>query len=97
MAAVQGDPVIGRLADSGMQLEVLPMTLTTWEQWQLEHPDTTVLDIHTGVYPALLIRRNMTRFRPITTTVPSLTPCSQCGNAATFSAEAAGAWLGSRG
>ena len=48
----KGDPVIGELAESGIQLEVLPMTLTTWEQWQLEHPDTTVLDIHTGVYPA---------------------------------------------
>ena len=47
----RGEPVIGRLAESGLKLKVLPMTVTTWGQWLAEHPDTTVLNIVTGVYP----------------------------------------------
>jgi len=27
------------------------MTLTLWSDWLREHPDTTVLDVETGVYP----------------------------------------------
>ena len=34
-----------------MELEVLPMTLTIWSDWVAEHPDTTVLDLGTGIYP----------------------------------------------
>ncbi len=47
----RGEPVVGPLADSGIKLEVLPVTVTTWSAWAAAHPDTTVLDINTGVYP----------------------------------------------
>ena len=48
----EGRPVVGPLADSGLELEVLPVTLTTWRDWLALHPDTTVLDLETGVYPS---------------------------------------------
>ena len=48
----RGEPVLGPLAGSGIKLKVLPMTLTTWENWLAAHPDTTVLSDNTGVYPA---------------------------------------------
>ena len=48
----RGEPVIGELAHSGVTLEVIPVALTTWEDWVSSHPDTTVLDLETGVYPA---------------------------------------------
>ncbi|HEX3553364.1 MAG TPA: DUF3179 domain-containing protein [Thermoanaerobaculia bacterium] len=44
-----GEPVIGRLAGPGRQgaaparLAVLPLTLTTWQDWRDRHPETTVL------------------------------------------------------
>ena len=47
-----GEPVVGELAGSGIKLKVLPVTLTTWDDWVLAHPDTTVLHIETGVYPS---------------------------------------------
>ena len=47
----RGEPVVGELADSGITLEVLPVTLTTWGDWLTAHPDTMVLDAETGVYP----------------------------------------------
>ena len=46
-----GEPVLGHLADSGTKLDLIPVTLTTWIDWLAIHPDTTVLDIKTGVYP----------------------------------------------
>jgi hypothetical protein len=45
-----GEPVVGPLAFSGIQLKLFPVTVTTWEQWLEEHPNTTVLDIQTGIY-----------------------------------------------
>ena len=45
-----GQPVIGELADSGIQLNFFPTLLTTWVEWTDEHPDTTVLALDTGVY-----------------------------------------------
>lgn len=48
----EGKPAVGPLAGSGIELEVLPVTLTTWRDWLASHPDTTVLDIETGVYPS---------------------------------------------
>ena len=48
----EGKPAVGSLADSGLELEVLPVTLTTWGDWVALHPETTVLDINTGIYPA---------------------------------------------
>jgi len=46
-----GKPVVGTLVDSGIKLEVQPVLLTTWGDWLTTHPDTTVLDIETGLYP----------------------------------------------
>ena len=46
-----GEPVVGPLADSGANLEMLPIVVTAWGQWVAAHPDTTVLDIDTGIYP----------------------------------------------
>ena len=43
-----GRPVLGELVDTGVTLDVLPVVLTTWEEWRSQHPDTLVLDIETG-------------------------------------------------
>jgi hypothetical protein len=43
-----GEPVVGSLAKSGLKLKVLPVTITSWENWLRDHPDTKVLDINTG-------------------------------------------------
>ncbi len=39
-----GEPVAGRLAQSGIHLERLPVVVTTWGEWKSEHPNTLVLD-----------------------------------------------------
>jgi len=39
-----GEPVSGRLAESGVRLARLPIVVTTWGEWKREHPDTLVLD-----------------------------------------------------
>ena len=46
------EPVIGPLWDSGIKLDFFPVVLTTWEEWLEVHPDTTVLDQETDLYPA---------------------------------------------
>jgi hypothetical protein len=43
-----GEPVLGELAGSGMRLDILPVVLTTWEEWRTLHPGTLVVDINTG-------------------------------------------------
>lgn len=43
-----GKPVSGPLADSGIELKVRPVVITTWEKWQEENPDTRVISIETG-------------------------------------------------
>lgn len=48
-----GEPVIGELVGSGITLDIIPNALTTWSDWVAAHPDTTVLDVETGVYPAV--------------------------------------------
>ena len=50
------EPVLGPLADSGIKLELLPMLVTNWEDWVREHPDTTVLDIDTDIFPPEVYR-----------------------------------------
>jgi hypothetical protein len=40
-----GEPVVGRLAGSPIRLPVLPVTLTTWQEWRQLHPETEVLDL----------------------------------------------------
>ena len=47
-----GEPAVGTLVGSGIKLELLPVAVTTWGEWVKAHPDTTVLDSETGVYPA---------------------------------------------
>ena len=47
-----GQPVMGELAGSGVTLNVLPIVLTAWEDWLMQHPETLVLDIETGYGPA---------------------------------------------
>ncbi len=38
-----GEAVVGRKAVSRSRLEMLPLTLTTWEEWRNQHPDTTAM------------------------------------------------------
>jgi hypothetical protein len=40
-----GEPVVGRLAGSSIRLPVLPVTLTSWQEWRQLHPETDVLDL----------------------------------------------------
>ena len=44
----RGVPALGSLVGSDIELEVL----TIWSNWVAEHPDTTVLNNDTGIYPA---------------------------------------------
>ncbi len=46
--SMTGEPVMGELADSGIKLELLPVTLTTWDEWREQNPETTVLSVDTG-------------------------------------------------
>jgi hypothetical protein len=43
-----GEPALGALADSDLQLEFLPVVLTTWADWLEQHPETYVLSLDTG-------------------------------------------------
>ena len=47
-----GEPVVGPLVGSGIKLEIMPNTSSSWAEWVAAHPDTTVIDIDTGIYPA---------------------------------------------
>ena len=43
-----GEPVLGVLVDQDVELTILPIVLTSWEDWLETHPDTTVLSVDTG-------------------------------------------------
>jgi hypothetical protein len=43
-----GRPVVGPLTGSGIELRTLPVTITTWQEWRRQHPDTRVLSLETG-------------------------------------------------
>ena len=43
-----GEPVLGELVDTNIKLDLLPVVLTTWEEWKSKHPETVVLDLNTG-------------------------------------------------
>lgn len=43
---IKGEAVTGTL--TGTELKVLPSTLTTWEKWLKQHPQTEVLSLSTG-------------------------------------------------
>ena len=52
--ALRGTPAFGKLATSGIELEILPVVVADWSEWLELHPDTSVLSLDTGV------RRNYT-------------------------------------
>jgi hypothetical protein len=43
-----GQPVSGPLVNSGIELKIRPVTITSWAEWKALHPDTRVLSIDTG-------------------------------------------------
>jgi hypothetical protein len=43
-----GEPVLGELAATDVQLSLLPVVLTSWSAWQAQHPETLVLSLETG-------------------------------------------------
>jgi len=43
-----GEPVLGELVGSGIRLEVLPLVLTSWSDWEAAHPGSLVLSYYTG-------------------------------------------------
>lgn len=45
---IPGEPVSGRLANSGIKLKRLPVVVTTWQDWREKHPKTSVLSLETG-------------------------------------------------
>ncbi|HEX7779386.1 MAG TPA: DUF3179 domain-containing (seleno)protein [Vicinamibacterales bacterium] len=47
-STLEGGPVIGPLAGSGVRLKAHPVVTTTWGEWRREHPDTSVLSLETG-------------------------------------------------
>ncbi len=46
-----GAPIIGPLAGAGIRQPRFPSVVSTWAEWQAEHPDTTVISRDTGLYP----------------------------------------------
>jgi len=46
--SLTGEPVVGKLANSGIVLNRHPVTVTSWAEWLQMHPETTVVDIDTG-------------------------------------------------
>lgn len=45
-----GQPVVGKLVNSDIELEVLPLVTTTWGEWKTQHPTTKVLAEDTGFH-----------------------------------------------
>lgn len=45
---IEGKPVIGPLADKGIELSTYSVVTTTWGAWKKTHPDTKVLSLQTG-------------------------------------------------
>ncbi|MEE9389321.1 MAG: DUF3179 domain-containing protein [Paracoccaceae bacterium] len=43
-----GKPVVGPLADSGIELRQRPVVITTWGDWRTGNPETQVLALDTG-------------------------------------------------
>lgn len=43
-----GRPVSGPLAGSNVELEILPVAITSWRDWKARNPDTRVLSLETG-------------------------------------------------
>ena len=43
-----GRPVVGKLTGSGIELNILPVTISSWKAWRAKHPKTKVLSTDTG-------------------------------------------------
>ena len=43
-----GQPVSGRLVNSGIELKQRPVVITTWDKWRADNPDTRILSLDTG-------------------------------------------------
>jgi hypothetical protein len=43
-----GRPVSGPLVNSNIELKIRPVTITSWQRWKEQHPDTKVLSLQTG-------------------------------------------------
>ena len=43
-----GRPVVGRLAGSNIELKILPVVITSWQDWLAAQPNTTALSLDTG-------------------------------------------------
>lgn len=43
-----GEPVLGELVGKDIELSLLPVVLTSWQDWLDQHPETVVLDLNTG-------------------------------------------------
>jgi hypothetical protein len=43
-----GEPVLGELVGKDIELALLPIVLTSWEDWLAQHPNTQVLGLQTG-------------------------------------------------
>ena len=43
-----GNPVVGRLADSGIKLAQRPVVIASWENWRNANAGTTILSLETG-------------------------------------------------
>ncbi len=46
-----GEPIIGELVGSDVELTYFPTSRTSWADWVAEHPDTTVLTREGAIYP----------------------------------------------
>lgn len=46
-----GEPIVGDLVGTDVDLEFFPTSRTTWGEWKAEHPDTTVVTREGGTYP----------------------------------------------
>lgn len=47
-SSLTGEPLVGRMAGSGVRLTAMPIVTTTWGEWRRMHPETTVLSLDTG-------------------------------------------------
>jgi len=45
-----GKPVSGPLLNSGIQLKIRPVVITSWKKWKARHPATKALSLNTGHY-----------------------------------------------
>ncbi len=47
-STLEGKPVVGKLINQDLELNLRSSVTTTWEEWKKQNPNTTVLSIETG-------------------------------------------------